>query len=87
MISYSRKVGTDPDSGEDFVAASAAGVCAGALVGMLVGVVDAYWPGRAAKIPGKGIHASAGILRLSLLHDDGRCVRALPNATFLKVDF
>lgn len=87
VISYSHKAQSDPDSAEDFTAAAAAGVCAGAGIGVLVGIVDASWHGPQAKIPGKGIHASAGLLKFSMLHDDGRHVTALPNATFFKAEF
>jgi hypothetical protein len=87
MISYSRTQSYAPDAGENFLAASAAGVCAGALVGIVVGVVDAGWQGPAARIPGKGIHASVGLLAFSMLHDDGHTVYALPNATLARMEF
>lgn len=88
MISYRRKIDYDPRSGEDFLAAAAAGVCAGALVGFGVGLVEAVlWQGRGMKVPGKGIHARAGLLELGAWHDDGIAVSALPNATLLKVEF
>ena len=87
VISYSRTQSYAPDAGENFLAAAAAGVCAGALLGLVVGVVDAQWQGPAAKIPGKGIHASAGLLAFSMLHDDGHRVSVLPNATFARVEF
>ena len=88
MISYLRKVDYDPRSGEDFLGAAAAGVVGGAVIGFGVGLVEAvWWQGRGMKVPGKGIHARAGLLELAALHDDGHSVNALPNATLLKVDF
>jgi hypothetical protein len=88
MISYRRKVDYDPQSAEDFTASSAAGVCTGALIGLGVGLYEAvWWQGRGEKIPGKGIHASIGIMDLACVHDDGIRVRALNDAQFLKVSF
>jgi hypothetical protein len=88
MISYRRKVTYDQRSAEDFLGAAAAGVCGGAIVGFGVGIVEGvFWQGRGMKVPGKGIHASAGLLEFAALHDDGISLSALPNATLLKVDF
>lgn len=88
MISYRHKVTYDPRSAEDFTAAAAAGVCTGALIGFTVGLYEAvWWEGRGTNVPGKGIHASAGLMDLATLHDDGVKLSALPNATLLKVDF
>lgn len=88
MISYRHKVDYDPSSGEDFLAASAAGVVGGAILGFGVGIYEAvFWQGRGMKVPGKGIHASAGLLEVATLHDDGVQVTSLPNATLLKVRF
>jgi hypothetical protein len=88
MISYRRKIDYDPRSAEDFLGAAAAGVCGGALLGFGVGIAEGvFWQGRGMKVPGKGIHASAGVLQLAGLHDDGHTLSALPNATLLKVDF
>ena len=88
IISYRHKVDSDPQSAEDFTASSAAGVCTGALIGLGVGLYEAvWWEGRAERIPGKGIHASIGVMDLASLHDDGIKVRALNNAQFVKVSF
>lgn len=88
MISYRRKVDYDPRSGEDFLGAAAGGVCIGAIVGLGVGVAEGvFWQGRGMTVPGKGIHAKAGILELSSLHDDGHALSLLPNATLFKAEF
>ena len=88
MISYRHKVDYDPNSAEDFTAAGAAGVCTGALIGLGVGLYEAvWWEGRGERIPGKGIHASIGVMDLASLHDDGIKVSALTNAQLLKVSF
>ena len=88
MISYRRKVDYDPQSAEDFTAAGAAGVCTGALIGMSVGLYEAiWWQGRGERVPGKGIHASLGVMDLASLHDDGIKVTALNNAQFFKLRF
>lgn len=87
MIGYRRKVDYDPRSAEDFTAAAAAGVCTGAGIGIFIGIADALYQGPGMKVPGKGIHANAGLLRFSSLHDDGRHVTALPNVTLLKAEF
>jgi hypothetical protein len=88
MISYRRKISYDPNSAEDFLGAAAGGVCGGALLGFGVGIVEGvFWQGRGMRVPGKGIHAKAGILELATVHDDGISLSALPNATLLKVDF
>jgi hypothetical protein len=88
MISYRRKVDYDPQSAEDFTAAGAAGVCTGALIGLSVGLYEAvWWEGRGERIPGKGIHASLGVMDLASLHDDGIHLAALTNAQFFKLRF
>lgn len=88
MISYRRKVDYDPQSAEDFTGAAAAGVCTGALLGLSVGLYEAVWyEGPGERIPGKGIHASIGVMDLASVHDDGIRVAALNNANFLKVSF
>jgi hypothetical protein len=88
MISYRRKIDYDPRSAEDFLGAGAAGVCGGAILGFGVGLVEAvWWQGRGMTVPGKGIHAKAGILELAALHDDGVSLSSLPNATVLRVEF
>lgn len=88
MISYRRKVDYDPQSAEDFTAAGAAGVCTGAIIGMSVGLYEAvWWEGRGERVPGKGIHASLGVMDLASLHDDGVKVTALNNAQFFKLRF
>jgi hypothetical protein len=88
MISYRRKVDYDPQSAEDFTAAAAAGVCTGALIGLSVGLYEAvWWEGRGQRVPGKGIHASVGVMDLAALHDDGVQVTALNNAQFFKLRF
>ena len=88
MISYRRKVDYDPQSAEDFTASAAAGVCTGALIGLGVGLYEAvWWQGHGERIPGKGIHASLGVMDLAALHDDGIRLTALNNARFLKVSF
>jgi hypothetical protein len=88
MIGYRRKVDYDPQSAEDFTGAGAAGVCTGALIGLSVGLYEAvWWEGRAQRIPGKGIHASLGVMDLASLHDDGIQVTALNNAQFFKLRF
>lgn len=88
MISYRHKVTYDPRSAEDFTAAAAAGVCTGAILGFGVGLYEAvWWQGHGTKVPGKGIHASAGLMDVAMWHDNGVTLSALPNATLLKVDF
>lgn len=88
MISYRRKVDYDPQSAEDFTAAGAAGVCTGALLGLGVGLYEAVWyQGPGERIPGKGIHASVGVMDLAAVHDDGIQVAALNNARFFKLRF
>ena len=88
MISYRHKVDYDPRSAEDFTSAAAAGVCAGAVLGFGVGLYEGiWWQGRGSKVPGKGIHASAGVMDVAMWHDNGITLSALPNATLLKVDF
>lgn len=88
MISYRRKVDYDPRSAEDFLGAAAGGVLGGALVGVGVGLADAvFWQGRGMNVPGKGIHAKAGLMDVAGFHDDGISVSALPNATLLKAEF
>jgi hypothetical protein len=88
MLSYRHKVDTQPDSAEDFLAAAAAGVCGGAALGLGVGIYEAVlWPGHAPKIPGKGVHASAGLLAFSPVLETPQGLMRLPNATLLKVDF
>lgn len=88
MMSYRHKVGVDERSGEDFLGAAAAGMVGGAIVGFGVGIADGvFWKGRGMKVPGKGIHAKAGLVEMAAFHDDGITVRGLPNATLLKVDF
>jgi hypothetical protein len=88
MISYRRKIGYDADSGEDFVGAAAAGVCAGALLGLGTGLYEAVlWQPPGEHIPGKGIHASVGVMDLASLHFDGQKNVPLTNASLLKVSF
>ena len=89
MISYRRKLDYDPSSGEDFLAAAAAGVCGGALVGLGVGIVEAViWDGPQRGFPkGKGIHASVGLLAFSPVRPQGEGHVALPNATLGEVRF
>jgi hypothetical protein len=88
MISYRHKVDYDPRSAEDFTAAAAAGVCTGAVIGFTVGLYEAvWWQGRGQHVPGKGIHAKAGLMDVAAFHDDGISLSALPNATLLKVGF
>lgn len=88
MISYRRKVDYDPRSAEDFLGAASAGVLGGAIIGLGVGLADAvFWQGRGMKVPGKGIHARAGLIELSALHQGPDGVSALPNATLLRAEF
>jgi len=88
MLSYRHKVDSDPNDAEDFLTAAAAGVCGGALLGLGAGVYESVlWSGHAPKIPGKGVHASAGLLAFSSQLRTPQGWMPLPNATLLKVDF
>jgi hypothetical protein len=88
MLEYRSKIDSDPRAGEAFLSSAAIGLCGGALLGFGVGVFEAVlWQGRGLNVPGKGIHAKAGILELAAWHDDGITVSALPNATLLKLGF
>jgi len=76
-ISYRNKVGVDDSSAEDFLGAAAGGVLAGAILGLGIGVVDGVFyeaPGR--RVPGRGIHASLGLIDTAGLR-----------ATLAKVEF
>jgi hypothetical protein len=58
------------------------------LIGLSVGLYEAvWWEGRGERIPGKGIHASLGVMDLASLHDDGIHLAALTNAQFFKLRF
>jgi hypothetical protein len=88
MISYRHKVGQDPQDAEDFLAAAAAGICGGATLGLGVGLYEVvWWPGHQQKIPGKGIHAQAGLLAFSPWLDGPGGPRPIPNATLLRAEF
>lgn len=88
MLSYRHKVDQQPQAAEDFLAAAAGGICAGGLLGLGVGFYEAVlWKGHAAKIPGSGIHAQAGMLAFSPLLDFPQGPAWMPNATLVKVDF
>jgi hypothetical protein len=63
-VSYRDKVGTrQQDQAEDFLAAGGAGVCAGAVVGLAAGILDAFMPQAKAEPhpPGNGLHARLGL--------------------------
>ncbi len=63
-VSYRDKVGTrQQDQAEDLLAACGAGVCAGALVGLAIGMWDAFIPASQAEPhpPGNGLHARLGV--------------------------
>jgi hypothetical protein len=63
-VSYRNKVGTaQSDQAEDFLAAGGAGVCAGALLGLALGIYDIWVPESKAEPhpPGNGLHARLGI--------------------------
>ena len=63
-VSYRDKVGTkQQDQAEDFLAAGGAGVCSGAVVGLAVGLIDAFLPQGKAEPhpPGNGLHARLGV--------------------------
>ena len=82
------EVGQDPQDAEDFLAAAAAGVCGGAVLGLGVGLYEAvWWPGHQQRIPGKGIHAQAGLLAFSPWMATPLGPKAIPNATFLRAEF
>jgi hypothetical protein len=88
MISYRHKVGQDPQDAEDFLAAAAGGICGGAALGFGVGLYETvWWPGHQQRIPGKGIHAEAGLLAFSPWMDGPGGARAIPNATLLRAEF
>lgn len=88
MLSYRHKVDSDPQDAGDFLTAAAAGICGGALLGLGVGVYEAvFWTGNAPRIPGQGIHASAGLLAFSAVLAQPHGYLRVPNATLLKVEF
>jgi len=63
-VSFRDKVGTkQQNQAEDFLAAGGAGVCSGAVVGLAVGLFDAFMPQAKAEPhpPGNGLHARLGI--------------------------